>query len=87
VNDPVPTPSLTPSRWDSNATPSPVPYPEGDGVAAHPVPAPRPGLTILSQAVTETWTFLIAAAYTQATAGHCPHGVPWTNCHQHQETG
>jgi hypothetical protein len=28
----------------------------------------------------------VRAAYTQATAGHCPHGVPWTNCHQHKET-
>jgi hypothetical protein len=27
------------------------------------------------------------AALTQATASLCPHGVPWTNCHQHQETG
>jgi hypothetical protein len=29
----------------------------------------------------------VRAAYTQATAGLCPHGVPWTNCHQHEETG
>jgi hypothetical protein len=28
----------------------------------------------------------VRAAYTQATAGHCPHGVPWTNCHQHKDT-
>jgi hypothetical protein len=28
----------------------------------------------------------VRAAYTQATAGLCPHGVPWTNCHQHKET-
>jgi hypothetical protein len=29
---------------------------------------------------------LCRAALAAATAGHCPHGVPWTNCHQHKET-
>jgi hypothetical protein len=28
----------------------------------------------------------VRAAHTQATAGLCPHGVPWTNCHQHKDT-
>jgi hypothetical protein len=27
------------------------------------------------------------AALAAVTAGLCPHGVDWTNCHQHEETG
>jgi hypothetical protein len=30
---------------------------------------------------------LCRAALAEARTRLCPHGVPWTNCHQHKETG
>jgi hypothetical protein len=64
----------TPARRDDN----PVSV-GADGMAT--ILNVDPGDTVAQRGIA-----LCRQALADAKAGLCPHGVPWTNCHQHKET-
>jgi hypothetical protein len=89
--------SSTPARlkqpgpwWRASLVGDETPTPPGrcgDCHEFHGTDAPCPGRRDTDHAtVAATGLAEVRAAYTQATAGLCPHGVGWTNCHQHKDT-